>query len=255
MKKVGLREREKGQELERRIRAAGIPIVTEAKEEAPELLIRQDFGAYESTVFDLAGAAGLILPLQITVNVPIFVLAGVAISLDRYPNLWFRPLDENPRDEWPHYAFYGRSELKFDRSETINRFVAAPREFRRGQVLRGLLLALSNDPLPEEIAFGETLRGALTIYDQFECKHVAKFALQADRSAVRNLKANSRGWLRKRGPGKAISPSEANVDSARDGHTGVAEMRANEDQPQSAGGGSASGNCGTSPTPILEQQR
>jgi hypothetical protein len=185
MKKAASREREKDRGLVRRIRAAGIPIFTDTEEEEPEvepeLLIRQNSEAYESAVFDDSGGAGLMLPLQVTVNMPIFSLSDLTVGLDRLPNLWFRPLEENPKERWPHYAFYERSELKFHRDEIMNRFLRDPKEFRRGQLLHGLLLAFSADPMPREIAIGEKLQGVVKIYDQFEHVHLANFRVQASR--------------------------------------------------------------------------
>lgn len=183
-KELTPREREKDRELVRRIQAAGIPIIVETgKDEVPDLLIRQDFDAYESMVFDVNGGAGLILPLRVTPNIPIFAFSGVDISVPRWANVWFRPLEDNHSREWPHYQFHGRSELKFDRRETINRFIFQQKQFRRGQAFHGLLLAFSYDPMPDELVRGEILRGSIKILDQFERGHSANISLRVDREA------------------------------------------------------------------------
>jgi hypothetical protein len=191
MQKLTRRERDKEKELAGRIQAAGIPLVVEPnKNEEPEILIRQDVEAYESTVFDVNGGAGLILPIRITPNVPVFELSGIDISLARWPNVWFRPLEENYGGEWPHYSFYGRSELNFDRRETINRVIEKPTEFRRGHTLHGLFLAFSSEPMPDEIVRGAVLHGSIKILDQFDHGHSAKITLRAHREAIRVPKLN-----------------------------------------------------------------
>ena len=191
MTKLTQYERRKGKELMDRIKAAGIPVAAESpKDEAPFLVIRQNFEAYESTIFSLNGGAGLILPLQITVDTPVFVFCGVDITLAKWPNVWFRPLTENDSDDWPHYNFYGRSNLKFHRDETINRILAEQRQFRRGDFLRGLLLAFSFEPMPDDIVRGAVLTGSIKIYDQFERENCGKISLSVDREAERVPKLN-----------------------------------------------------------------
>jgi len=190
MRKLGHREREKEREIERRLRAAGVPIEA-GKEESPELLIRQDIDAYEGTVFDAAEAGtGVVLPLKIVPTIPVFVFSGFDICLVRCPNIRFAPLEENHGGEWPHYSFYGRPDLKFDCSETINPFIAQAEGFRRGRVLRGLLFAFSYESMPDEIASGEVLRGSIKILDQFEHSHALDILLRAHREPARALKPN-----------------------------------------------------------------
>jgi hypothetical protein len=189
-------KREMSEDLERRIRAARIPIAPKIeKGEEPELLIRQDSDAYESTVFDATGGAGLILPLKIVPNIPVFVLSGFDIFLERWPNAWFRLLEQNGGDNWPHYNFHGRQELKFDRSQTMNHAVEGRKEFRRGHVVRGLLLGLSFNPIPDDICRGEILRGSIKILDQFEHAHSAPISLRVDREAERAFKPTRRRRL------------------------------------------------------------
>ena len=180
MKMLKRRDHERGEELARRVQAAGIPIVEAKKDEVPELLIRQDFEAYESMVFDSNGGAGLILPLRITANVGVF-LSGVDIALDGWPNALFWPLEENWRGEWPHYEFYRQAAFKFHRSKVINQALAEQKELRCGHLCHGLLLAFSHEPMPDEFTYGATQRGSVGIYDQFERKHSEKISLRIHR--------------------------------------------------------------------------
>lgn len=185
MKRSTRRERQRDREIVRLIRDADIPVFLDTDEdEDPELLIRQDFDAYESMMFDVNGGAGIILPLRITPSIPLFVFSGFDIRVDRWPAAWFRPLEENAEGEWPHYSFYGRLEMKFDRSETINRLIAEQKEFRSGQPFRGLLLAFSSDRMPDDLVRDEILQGSIRILDQFEHQHCAKIALRVDREAA-----------------------------------------------------------------------
>jgi len=191
MKRLAHREREKHQKLVRRLRAAGIPVYFETNEDAvEELLIRQDFDAYESILFDVNEGAGVILPLRITPNIPVFAFSGFDVRLPRWPEVCFRPLKENVPGQWPHYEFWGRPALKFDRSEIINRFIAAQTVFRRGYPVHGLLLAFSCDPLPDDLIRGEVLRGSIKILDQFDHEHSAELSLRVDRETPRKNNRN-----------------------------------------------------------------
>jgi hypothetical protein len=192
MKKT-YQERQAENALVDRVKTAGIPVAIESrKDEVSSLLIRQDFDVYESVLFNLNGGTGLILPIKITVDIPVFVFSRVNIRLSRWPDAWFRPLEENDQGEWPHFDFGGRSELKFHRNETINRFIGGSPQFRRGEFLRGLLLAFCHDPLPEDIVRGEILRGSIGIFDHFEQEHFAKISLQVHREVERERKPNPR---------------------------------------------------------------
>ena len=118
-----------------------------------------------------------------------FVFSGFAIRLDNCPAVYFRWLEENAGGEWPHYTFYGRLELKFHRSETINRLIVERSKVRRGHPVQGLLLAYSYDPMPRDI-IDEVLHGSIKILDQFERGHVAKISLRAYRQAEPVFKPN-----------------------------------------------------------------
>jgi hypothetical protein len=190
MKKT-YKERQAENELVDRVQAAGIPVAIESgKDEASSLLIRQDFDDYESVIFNLNGGTGLIVPIKITVDMPLFVFSGVDIRLSRWPDARFRPLEENDHGEWPHYEFWGRSERKFHRNETINRFLGGRTQFRRAEFLRGSLLAFCHEPLPEDIGRGEVLQGSITIFDHFEQMHSAKISLPVHREVERERKPN-----------------------------------------------------------------
>lgn len=189
MKRSTPRECEKDRELARRIHAAGIPVFFEAKkDEVPELLIRHDFDAYESIVFNDGARTGLILPLRIVPNIPVFVFSAFEICLPKWTNVWFTPLEENLGNRWPHYQFCGRSELKFSRAEVINHSLTEQKTVHRGHQLRGLLLAFSPEQLPDDLIYSEVLLGSIKIFDQFEQAHCAKISLRVDRQAEREIR-------------------------------------------------------------------
>jgi hypothetical protein len=182
MKTSTRRGREKSRELRRRFRAAGIPVSFESEnDEVPELLIRQDFDTYDTFVFNFGARSGLILPLKIVPNISIFVFSSFDICLPRWPNAWFRLLEENVGDRWPHYQLGGRSEFKFSRAEVINRFIEGQKIVRRGHPIRGLLLATSHERLPDDLLRGDVLRGSIKIFDQFEHEHQADVSVRVDR--------------------------------------------------------------------------
>lgn len=207
MNPMGKRYKEEKERLiAQRLQAAGIPIAAKVNHDEADLLIRQDNEAYESMVFDHNGGTGLILPLSITPNMPVFILSAVDFSLSRWPGVCFRPLDQNHRDEWPHYNFYGRSELKFSRSEIINRFLSDGKTFRRGHQLRGLLLASSYDRMPDELASGEVLQGEIKLYDQWERAHSGNINLRIHRELVRD---------------RAPDPRRKRLSASPDGKEGI----------------------------------
>jgi hypothetical protein len=189
--KITQDERRKEKDLMDRIQAADVPVAVESKKgEAPSLLIRQDFDAYDSTLFNFDGGTGLILSLKITVDTPLFVLCGVDVSLASWPNVWFRLQEENDGGEWPHYQFQGRPHFKFDRRETINCILTEQKKFRRGELLHGLLLASTFDPIPDDIVRGAILKGSIKICDQFERENCGEISLSVDREAERVPKPN-----------------------------------------------------------------
>jgi hypothetical protein len=177
------RERGNDRENQRRIQAAGIPIAVDTNHTG--LLIQHDVEAYDSTIFDLDGGAGLIVPVRIIPTTGVFFLTGVSIALNRWPEARFRPLEENWRGVWPHYEFYGRSDYKFHRSEVMNQLIADRKEIRPGHLCAGLLLAVSADPMPAEFGRGEFLSGSITVYDQFGREHVGKVSLRVHREVER----------------------------------------------------------------------
>jgi hypothetical protein len=182
---VKKKDPERERELFRRIKAAGIPIAEfPEREEDAQLLIKQNVDAYDSSIFELNGGAGLVVPLKIVPNIPIFVLSGIHIELDRWKDALFCPLQETEDCTWPRYEFAGRSELKFNRDDVLNRFLTRHTVRRRGHPIVGLFLAFSPIPMPSDIRAGEILEGSFRIYDQFDHAHSAKIHTRVERQAV-----------------------------------------------------------------------
>jgi hypothetical protein len=188
-----------------RIQAAGIPIVAEAEtDRLPELFVRQDVEAYDSSVFDVNGGTGLILPLKVVPGMPFFSASGLDIRLSRWPNCMFRALEESVTEEGLGYQFHGRSDLQFARSQAINGYFAEHKEIQSGRAIRGLLLAFSHEPMPDNLARGDILSGSIVIYDQWEREHWAKIALRVERETAS---------ARKRGP----NPKRKSLFEVEDG--------------------------------------
>ena len=184
MKKRINKDAEKERELERRILSAGIPIPSGTeKQEIPALKICQDCAAYESSVFDINGGTGLVLPIKIISRMPVLVLTDFHVDLPRCAEAWFRLIEESNSPDWRHYEFHGRSALKFNRDEVIKRYVTDGNAIRVGYPVRGLLLAFSSAPMPDDIRRGERLQGSIRIYDQFEDAHGADISLCVERDA------------------------------------------------------------------------
>lgn len=184
MSKVAKDERER--ELLRRAKATGIPVANDGEQpQVSALLISQDAEARDSEIFDVNAGAGLVLALKIVPNIPVFVFSDFHFELDRWKDGWFRPLEEVEDPDWPRYEFYGQSYLKFNREEVLNRFITQRKIFHRGYPARGLLLAFSSAPLPDDIGRGEIVEGMIRIYDQFEQSHSASVRVRVDRQTVR----------------------------------------------------------------------
>jgi hypothetical protein len=174
---------EKVRELLRRVNAAGIPVANPIYEQkVPSILIRPDFESYYgSELFDFGGGTGLVLPLKIVPSVSGFIFSDFYVELDRWRDARFRLLEEMENSDWPHYEFYGRSDLTFQRNEVLNRLIADGKPLRRGCPVCGLLIASFCETMPDDIRHRDMLEGVIWIYDQFEQTHSASIRLRAKR--------------------------------------------------------------------------
>jgi hypothetical protein len=186
--------------LARRIRAAGIPIyIGEDDAEAPRnlsrgLLVYQEGGVIESRAFDFYGGAGYIIRATITVNLPKFAIAGFGLELPWKSQIrWLEDPLEIGGDSVV-YRFGGKESLEFERSQVLNHFADVQRLWSRGESLRGSLLGVGNEPIPEEFRHGAMIPAFLIIHDQFLRPYRSSVSLWTDRitTPVRDVRSEAR---------------------------------------------------------------
>jgi hypothetical protein len=183
--------------LARRIRAAGIPIFIGEDDEEPSrnppigLLVYQEGVATESRAFDFYGAAGYIIRAVVTVNLPKFAIAGFGLELPWKSYVrWL----EDPREIDSHsivYRFGGREFQDFGRSEVLNHRADVRHIWSRGESLKGYLLGVGNDPIPEQYQHGVIIPAFLIIYDQFSREYRSSVSLWAERNGKSGRHARS----------------------------------------------------------------
>lgn len=186
--------------LARRIRAAGIPIyIGEDDGEVPHdpprgLLAYQEGGVTESRVFDFYGAAGYIIRAVITVNLPKFAISGFGLDLPW--NSYVRWLEDPIEigDRTTVYRFGGNEFPEFERSGVLNHRADVRRMWSRGESLKGHLLGIGNEPIPEQYPHGAIIPAFLITYDQFSRPYRSPVSLWTARTAtpVRGVRSKAR---------------------------------------------------------------
>jgi hypothetical protein len=174
--------------LARRIRAAGISIfIGEDDGEPPRdpssgLLVYQVGGIIESRAFDFYGAAGYIIRVVVTVNLPQFAIAGFDLELPWKSSVrWLEdPLEIDGRSLV--YRFGDKRFLEFERSQALNHFADVRRTWSRGESLRGSLLGIGDQPIPDQFQQGAMIPAFLIVYDQFWREYRSSVSLWTERT-------------------------------------------------------------------------
>jgi hypothetical protein len=178
----------------------GIPIHIgeddqDAGQDPPKgLLVYQEGALMESRAFDFCGATGYIIRAVITVNLPKFAIAGFGLELPwlSYVRWMEDPIEIGGRSAV--YRFGGRDFPEFERSEVLNHYADVRRMWSRGESLKGHLLGIGNEPVPEEYRHGAIIPAFLIIYDQFSRPYRSSTSLWTDRTttAVRGVRSEAR---------------------------------------------------------------
>lgn len=186
--------------LARRIRAAGIPIyIGEDDGEVPRdpprgLLAYQEGGVTESRAFGFYGTAAYIIRAVITVNLPKFAISGFGLELPwmSYVRWLEDPIETGGRSTV--YRFGGKEFPEFERTEVLNHYADVRRMWSRGESLKGHLLGIGNEPVPEQYRHGAIIPAFLIIYDQFSRPYRSPISLWTDRTttAVRGVRSEAR---------------------------------------------------------------
>lgn len=171
-----------------RIRGAGIPIhIDEVDEEAPRnppsgVLVYPTGGAIESRAFDLSGAAGFIIRVCITINLPRFAIAQFELKLPWKTHVtWLT--DPREMDGGSNvYRFHGPQFLDFERKDVLNHFADICRIWSPGESLKGFLLGIGDEPVQDQYLQDGMIPAVLTIYDQFWRKYESSILLWRERT-------------------------------------------------------------------------
>jgi hypothetical protein len=91
------------------------------------------------------------------------------------------------------YRFGGGELPEFERSEVLNHCDDVRRIWSRGASLKGYLLGIANEPIPEQYPHGAIIPAFLIIYDQFSRPYRTSVSLWTDRTAkpVRRVRRTS----------------------------------------------------------------
>jgi hypothetical protein len=173
-------------EMERRLRAAGVPL--EVGEDdcgmalpANGLFIRQ---TGECLAFDLDPCGvGYILDLRIAPNFPWpFEISTLKLDLpweDSFFHWIPNPLETCAKEGM--YWFPTKDPLGFSYAQGINHHIGSGTRFSRGRSIGGLLLGVGSF-MPDSIHQGSEVPAFVRVFDQFGKEYASAFSLRADRA-------------------------------------------------------------------------
>jgi hypothetical protein len=152
------------------------------------LRVRQTGGVIESTAFDWGAGTGFKIYLVVTSNIPGFAVSHIELELPwKKTSFWW--LEDPLVIDGPSrcYRFVGNAILEFPRELVINHRLQVTQPFSAGASVKGFLLGVGSDPIPEEFSQGKMIPAFVVIYDQFTGKYPVPVELWADRT-TRNLR-------------------------------------------------------------------
>lgn len=191
-----------GLAVARRIRAAGRPIyIAEDDDRTPSipcegLRVRQWGGLVESRAIDCSNWTAFIINLTITANQPTFAISAFSLEAP-WKNDYFRCLEDPLQLDGPsrNYRFGVRDIPEFEREHVINHCADVTRMLPRGHSLKGFLLVVGSDPMPEQFRHGMMIPAFVIIYDQWGRDHRSPVELQAVRNLTRPRVSRKSGLL------------------------------------------------------------
>jgi hypothetical protein len=174
-------------DLARRIRAAGIRIAIEeddckTTDVPPGVLIRLVGGEVENMALDFHGGTAFIIWACITINLPRFAIAAFGLELPwKCAVRWLEdPLELDGTSEV--YRFDGRHLPDFERTQVLNHRADACRTLSPASSVKGCLLGVADECIPDAFRHGMTIPGFLSVFDQFSREFRSPISLWADRS-------------------------------------------------------------------------
>ncbi len=210
-------------ELERRLRAAGVPLEVGEDDRGSDFLPSNGLfitQAGECSVLELDPCgAGYILDLCIVPNFPWpFEISALALDLpwqDSFLHWIPDPLETLAKDRM--YWLPTREPRGYSRDEVINHHIGSGKRFSRGRSLKGLLLGFGAF-MPESVLHGGEVPASVRISDQFGKHYSFGLCLRATRmSAARRAELQQKRAARR--PLFACPDPEkpTNADSRRAG--------------------------------------
>ena len=189
----------------RRIRAAGRPLyIAEDDDPSPSipcegLRVRQWGGLVESRAIDCSNWTAFIINLTITANLPTFAISAFSLEAP-WKNDYFRCLEDPLQLDGPsqNYRFGVRDIPEFEREHVINHCADVTRILPCGHSLKGFLLAVGSDPVPEQFRHGMMIPAFVIVYDQWGRDHRSPVELQAVRNLARPRFTRKSGLLDRR---------------------------------------------------------
>lgn len=180
------RRQRKMRELACRLRAVGVPLEIAEADEADDVIINQLNGVTENRAFDLNGGigTGVIISLSIIMQSHGYAISRFALQLP-WVDSSFRLLDDPVEigATWNVYRFPGTDALEFPRESVINHVSGLSRTWSRGECVKGLLLGIGSNSIPDDFRHGSEIPAFIIVEDQFETRSQAPISLWTDRSA------------------------------------------------------------------------
>jgi hypothetical protein len=186
----------------RRIRAAGRPIyIAEDDGAAPVipcdgLRVRQWGSVVESRAIDCTNCSAFIINLVVTANQPKFAISAFSLEVP-WKNDHFHWLEDPLQLDGPsrNYRFHLRDVPEFEREHVLNHYADVARVLPCGHSVKGFLLAVGSDPIPERFGHGTMIPAFVIIYDQFGRDHRSPVELQVVRSRTQSRVLRKRNLL------------------------------------------------------------
>jgi hypothetical protein len=183
-------------ELACKLRAVGVPLEINR---ADDVSIHQLDGITENRAFDLNGGlgTGFIISLCIVSKVNKFAISRFSLQLP-WRDSSFHWLDDpfEINSPWGVYRLPGTDALEFPREAVINHTARLSRMWSRGDFVKGLLLGVASESIPDSFHHGSEIPAFIIVEDQFEIRSSAAISFWTDRSA--KFSVSSQNKVRRR---------------------------------------------------------
>jgi hypothetical protein len=122
------------------------------------------------------------LSLVITITVPSFAISSFELEVpwQDTPRLLDDPLEKDGVSEV--YRFGGKDRLEFHRADVLNRYADVQRILPRGSSVRGWLLGIGSQAIPDRFEHGTEIPSFVTVTDQYMNKYRSSVSFWADRN-------------------------------------------------------------------------